>query len=348
MESAEGNVSLTKRQIEVRLRIFDHALVLAVLDNADNFDERSGSAFSAEAFAEGILIGPEFLGHGLIDDSNGERLLLVGVVEGPPVTQGDAQGIKISRRNRVVLHARGLVAWLNRMALDVYGVESTHDTQGYGESLRDGDDARKSAKARFQFAIKSAALNFLITDLLNVEGEIKNVGGIEPEINILRLAEASNEQTGDDQQYQRACYLRDDERAADKLTAATARRAAGTVVQHRTDVAASDAQSRENTDDYAGDKRRPERKEIDPCVGQELQQKRQIRTEGNGTEKAHGPIGEEHAATCAEKSKQQTFREVLPHEPQAAGAEGGSNGHFAPTRVGANQQNVRDVEASHE
>ena len=103
----------------MRLRNFDDPFVLAVLNNPDDFDEGSGRAFGAEALTEGILIGPEFLGHGLVDDRDSERLLLVALGKRSPVTHGDVQGIKISGCNHVVLHAGRLLARLSRVTFNV-------------------------------------------------------------------------------------------------------------------------------------------------------------------------------------------------------------------------------------
>ena len=108
----------------------------------------------------------------------------------------------------------------------------------------------------------------------------------------MRLAETSNEKAGDNEQHQRACYLGNHQRAAKELAATSAGRATATIVQHRTDIMARDAQRRENADDHSSDKRRPERKEIDSHVGQELQLKGQVRAQGNGAKEAHGPIAE--------------------------------------------------------
>jgi hypothetical protein len=56
------------------------------------------------------------------------------------------------------------------------------------------------------------------------------VAGFESKINILGLAEAPDEETGDNEQHQRTCYLSNDERAADELATATTRGTPGTVV----------------------------------------------------------------------------------------------------------------------
>src|SRR5438094_3737404 len=343
MESAERHVGLAQRDVKKRLRILDHAFVLAVLYDADNLNEWTGRTLDAETFSERILVGPEFLGHGLIDDRNACGFFVVGTRERAAVVHGNLQSIKISRRNHVVLHAGRLLARFDGMPFDIYGIEGAHDPHGNGEGLADGDDAGQGAEPRFQFAIKGAALDFLITDLLNVEREIENVCRRESEINIFRFAEAADKEPSNNQQHQRTCHMRDDQRAANDSRAAATGSAAGAIVQHGT----AGAERRENSDNYAGDEGRAKRKEIDPRIGQELQLNGQVRAEGNGTQKTHGPVREKHAAARAEKSEQQTLRQVLANQANASSAKRGANSHFALARRGANQQNIGDVEASH-
>src|ERR1700682_1416215 len=138
------------------------------------------------------------------------------------------------------------------MSFDVEGIERTHDAERNAEGLGDGDDAGEAAKTRFELAIESAALGFLIADLLNIEREIQNVAGIEAEIDGLRFAEAANEKSSNDEQDERAGDLSDDERAACKLTAAAIGRAAAAFVKDGIDVAAGHTKRRGDSHEYGG------------------------------------------------------------------------------------------------
>src|SRR5207249_10146530 len=103
MESAERHVGLAQRDVKKRLRIFDHAFVLAVLYDADNLNEWTGRTLDAETFSERILLGPAFLGHGLIDDRSACGFFVVGTRERAAVVHGNSQSIKLSRRQHDVL-----------------------------------------------------------------------------------------------------------------------------------------------------------------------------------------------------------------------------------------------------
>src|SRR5439155_22370649 len=103
-----------------------------------------------------------------------------------------------------------------------------------------------------------------------------------------------------------------------------------------TEVAEPHAERTENSDNDAGAERRAKRKEIDPRIGQELQLNGQVRAEGKGTQKTHGPVRERHAAARAEKSEQQTLPQVLANQANASSAKRGANSHFALAPRGAN------------
>ena len=59
MKSAQRDVGLTQRKIKVWRRRFDHASVFAILNDPDDLEEGTGSGLDAEAFSNGVLIGPE-------------------------------------------------------------------------------------------------------------------------------------------------------------------------------------------------------------------------------------------------------------------------------------------------
>ena len=206
----------------MRLRIFYNVFVFSILNYADNFDDRAVRTFRSKAFSKRILIGPELLGHGLIDHRDAGRFLIVGIGERAAAMHRDRKRFEIGIRNHVVVHDGRLLPGFNGMTIDGNAVGSAHHAQRNGESLRDVDDAGERAEAQIEFAIKNAALIFLIIDLPNIDREIENAARIESKINCLRLAEASNKKSGDDEKHERTCDLRDHERAANKLAAASA------------------------------------------------------------------------------------------------------------------------------
>src|SRR5271163_1216916 len=202
MEGANRLVTLLKRDVEIRLRIFRYVLIFSVLNNAHHFDERAAGTFDAQAPAEGILIGPEFLRHVLIDDGHGRSFFTVGIREFSSAKQGNLQSVQIAVGNLVVAQIRRLLAGRQRMILNPDAIPRAQNAHGYGEGLRHGLNAGKRANTALDFAIDFAAARFLVTDLPNVHGEIENVVGIEAEADLLRSFQTADEEAGDNQQHQ--------------------------------------------------------------------------------------------------------------------------------------------------
>src|SRR5258708_10751820 len=192
----------------------DYAFVLAIRDDADNFDERSRSAFGAKTFAERILIGPESLGHRFVDYRHFRDILIVSFGESAATVQRDSKRVEVVRSDQVVLHAGRLLAGLDGMAFGVNRFERADNAEGDSESLGHGDDTGERAKARFQFAVKGTALSFLVSNLLDIKRAIEDVTGIEAKINRLRLTETSNEKAGDNEQHKRNGDRADRQRTA--------------------------------------------------------------------------------------------------------------------------------------
>ena len=63
-----------------------------------------------EAFADGLLIGPELFGHGFINDGDRRGVFAVGIGEEAATKQRNAQSIEISRGDVVQLRQRSAVA----------------------------------------------------------------------------------------------------------------------------------------------------------------------------------------------------------------------------------------------
>src|ERR1700722_7393488 len=99
------HVALFKRHIEKRCRIFGDALDLRIAYDAYDLPLRRLAHRKSEVPPDDILAGPEFLGHGLVDDGDVRRLLAVGRGENAPLPKRDLQGGEIVRAHHVEHHA---------------------------------------------------------------------------------------------------------------------------------------------------------------------------------------------------------------------------------------------------
>ena len=86
-------IHLRRRLIDVRRRILADEVVLAVLRHADDLIEEVLSE-ELEPLADRVLIGPEALGHRLVDHDDGRRVRLVGFGQAAAAKQRDAQRVE--------------------------------------------------------------------------------------------------------------------------------------------------------------------------------------------------------------------------------------------------------------
>src|SRR5437660_4605031 len=81
MDGPQRIVTLLERHIVESARVLHQALILRVLNDADDLHERAIGAFGPEMFAKRVLVRPELLGHGFVDDGNGRSFFAVGIGE---------------------------------------------------------------------------------------------------------------------------------------------------------------------------------------------------------------------------------------------------------------------------
>ncbi len=86
---------------------------------------------------------------------------------------------------------------------------------------------RQRANAVEHFVVKRDRLRLVVTDFVRIGSEIHNAVWIEAEIGILRMLQAAQEKSRDDQERERAADLHRDEHAAKSLTAIGRAAAAG-------------------------------------------------------------------------------------------------------------------------
>ena len=93
--------------------------VLPIMSHPNHFDERTAGAFQAEAFADGILVRPKAICHGLVHNRDRQRFLIIGISEIAATQQGDTHGAQVSRINAVGGNLGGLLVRNNGLAFKI-------------------------------------------------------------------------------------------------------------------------------------------------------------------------------------------------------------------------------------
>ena len=98
VERAQLHVPL-ERQIDEGPRLLEHHHVLAVADDADDFEQRLGGSVDAQPLADGILPWPILLGHCFVDDRQPARrgpLVFVIAGECPAANDRDLHRLEVA------------------------------------------------------------------------------------------------------------------------------------------------------------------------------------------------------------------------------------------------------------
>src|SRR6185437_9468451 len=222
---------LRQRKISKGGGIFRKREVLDVTGNADDLGEVRVSG-ELETFAQGILSGPHLFGHGLVDDNH---LLAGGVIGGQKVAAFDQRyphGRKIVP-GRDALHrneARGAPG-LRGFALDQVAARKPGGGHGRAGGNRGRGHAGNGRGARLQLAQQGveraggqaagsgragsgAGRPQRIAGGAKIEAQGRELVGGEAGVGALRLAQAREEQPGNDQRDQRQPHLADQQQPA--------------------------------------------------------------------------------------------------------------------------------------
>ena len=95
MDGPQRIVTLLERHIVESARVLRQALILRLLNDADDLHERAIGAFGAEMFAKRVLVGPELFGHGFVDDGDRRSLFAVGIGEFAATQDWHLQSVEV-------------------------------------------------------------------------------------------------------------------------------------------------------------------------------------------------------------------------------------------------------------
>jgi hypothetical protein len=169
----------------------------------------------------------------------------------------------------------------------------------------------------------------------------------EARVHARELDEAANEEAGAGQQHDRQRHLRDDERSAQTLRAASGGAAVAALAQRIRDPAACRLQRRQNAEGEAGQERRGQREERDRAVEAHVLEARNV-CRLRGDQGSSSPERDRESGRAAGEAEDERFGEELTEQPSAAGAERDPHREFGAARRRAREQQVGHVRAGDE
>ena len=220
VEHGERSVSLSERLIEVLANRTYKAESATVLHDAHDAKRVDVVAGDLEFMTNGALVGPEFAGHGFVHNRDPRRVLNVCCREIAAFKKRDAHGAEIAGRDDVICGDRLCLAVRDLITRDFNPVGIVVIAHGYRESDTGDFDAGHGLDPLEKLGIKLQALLPAVTDFVWIEREVKDIARIETEIGALRVIQATDHESRDDEKHERATDLRGDEDRAKMVTAA--------------------------------------------------------------------------------------------------------------------------------
>ncbi len=326
--------------VEVHL-VAARLLERAVADVAHDADHER-AAVLVHPLADRIAAGPEPPRQALVDDDRLGPLLVVALVEGPARDdrdphRGQVPVVDDPRKGERILALRILDAGRPRAPGPV-----APERQRVAQA--DGLDPGQRRHAPQRGVEVRGALGVRGEPARVVEAPGHRVLRLEAELHLQQAVEAAEEQARADQQHAGQGHLGHDERVARggrrargaALVGGARERLAAVAVREieRGQHAAREARERRQAD------RDGERQRVDARV---LQQRDAEGLEAR--QAARGQDGERQPDERAGERQQQALHERLPHQVAPARAECCAHRELLPARVGADQQQVREVDA---
>ncbi len=218
----------------IRTRRLEDEHVLAVARDAHHFEQRLGQVEGAKPFADGIFPWPVLRRHRLVDDRElpGRRVLAF-VILGERPAANDRNPHRFEVVVTDVIHERGrrLRRARHRLAFDVDRAAADQVAHRGRERDRHLRDLGPGADAPLQVLVELVDPILVVADLFRIEPHRDEAVGVKAQIQALRGSESADEETGDDEQGQRAGDLTDDEETTETLAIDAVGMAFATVVE---------------------------------------------------------------------------------------------------------------------
>src|SRR5262249_16955566 len=213
-------VVLEVRDIEVAINRVCHSEKSRVFGNSHHLDRVFRLPCHSELPAECVLIGPESPSHGLINNRDILGVFVVGVSEHSSSHHWDAHRLEVVGRDHVVEQVRCRLVGLWLVTIDSQSVVLEDVTHWNGSRGADRQNTGYSPDSFDERLVEFAALCRRIPDLLRVHAQIRDISRIEAKVGLLCSAQAAHEESGDDEQHERAGDLRHDKGSTQAMLAA--------------------------------------------------------------------------------------------------------------------------------
>src|SRR6185437_7745386 len=189
-------------------------------------------------FPHRILIGPETMGGGLVNDGHLGAVFAHGSVKVAAAHEGNAHGLQVSGSHVVHDDQHAIAVGATFLAFGENAAAEASAEQGNVGSQGGSLDA-----GHVLHRLQNAALELLYSGRVVIEGaQVKGKHGqvvsVEAGIGFLGIAQAEEEQAGADQGHQAKRDLGDDEGVAQGKAAASENFAAGALLQFQHQVGA--------------------------------------------------------------------------------------------------------------
>jgi hypothetical protein len=216
----------------------------------DDADDASVSSADNGDAVDGVFVGPEIAGDGLVDDDDG----LFGVVVFPGYVaafdQAHADGVEVAGSDDVNEGSGEFVGFIV-LAL---GGDAPGAIAGHGEGVGDGGglDAGDLLDAVEDLAVEGGDFGCGVDAAGVVEEDGGGAGGLEAQVDVEDAEEAAQKQAGGDEKDAGEGDLRDDEGGAEASRSTAAGGADSRILECVLQVAARDAQAGNDAEEESG------------------------------------------------------------------------------------------------
>ena len=338
-------VGLEKRQVHESLALFSQALIFAGLDYADNFAALCLAGIQGQAPPDRIFAWPETAGHGVVDDDHRRGTGVVLRAKLAPAQYGDSHRLKVPGSNRRSANQVGALAGRRLMALDgdAHNQPVKSQRQRFGQARR--CYAGHTLDAIQQFPVEALPAGFRVAQNLQIEGHSQPVLDLEPRVDGMRVEETLQTQARANEQNQANRDLGCHEGASQARSAIGA---IASVFQARNHVEPGAAQGRRQAEDESGEQRNQQCESQDSPIQRKIQRDEGKQGRFQVEEKRRCPGHKQQTGPAGQARKHDAFCQDLPDEAAAAGADSGTNSHFARAPGRSSQDEIGRVRAGDE
>ena len=321
-----------------------------VPDVADDADHRAPRArrigTGANVLADWIVAAEHATRHRLVDDDRGRAVRAVLGSEAAAPADGNAHGREVVVHGAPELHF-GQVRDRHVLPLDLYAGGDAGAAERDARGAADGRHAGNPLQPFEPLGVVGAPGVRRREPVRDAHLQREQVIGTESRVEGHHRREAAQQQAGTHAQDHGERQLGDDQRGAHPVPRAGTDRTATGFLQRGPQIGARGEQRGHDTDQGAGDERHPEGHEQHGRVWRHFLHARQVRRRQRD-QRLHAPAHHDQPQQASGQCQQQTLRQRLLHQARPSGAERRPHRQFLLPAHAARQDEVGDVDASHQ